>query len=378
MWNQITKLKRKPKNKTNKPSSRTFPAPFHPLNWIRYDSKPVERIAVWHLRNFGSIFESINLPYLIGTDEAGYGPNLGPLTMAGTLWETESTETDLYLALSDAVANHSTRSANAPKVFIADSKKVYSGSIEQLETNVLALVYALKGKIPTDWQDLIELLCPQHSPTHSDRQLWLTGQSKNLPLAGDPHKIKALGDSFQENCTRAGVKLLEIECHPIFPPLFNDQLEVLGNKATLLSTYTLKIVQRLMNHCDDDTEIGCDKHGGRSKYAGLVQEILADELVLVGDETREMSDYSFRQNDHDVFIRFQAKGESFLPAALASMVAKYIREVFMGIWNQYWREQLPEIKPTKGYPVDAKRFKSEIADLQSKLGLSDHLIWRNK
>ena len=50
----------------------------------------------------------------------------------------------------------------------------------------------------------------------------------------------------------------------------------------------------------------------------------------------------------------------------------------MAIWNQYWIKHLPEIKPTKGYPVDAKRFKSEIAELQSRLGLSDHLVWRNK
>ncbi len=334
--------------------------------------------AACNLSNFSSILESVKLPYLIGTDEAGYGPNLGPLTIAGTLWETESTEIDLYLALSDAVGNHASRSASNPKLFIADSKKVYSGSIDQLETNVLALVYALKGKIPANWQELTELICPQHTLAHSDRQRWLTGQDKLLPMAGDPHKIKLLGKLFQENCARAGVKLMEIECHPIFPPQFNNQLVALGNKATLLSTYTLKIVQRLMKHCDDDTEIGCDKHGGRSKYAGLVQDILAEQLVLVGNETREMSDYSFRQNDHDVFIRFQAKGESFLPTALASMVAKYLREVFMGIWNQYWSEQLPEIKPTKGYPVDAKRFKSEIAHLQSKLGLSDHLIWRNK
>jgi ribonuclease HII len=318
------------------------------------------------------------LPYLIGTDEAGYGPNLGPLTIAGTLWETESTETDLYHALSDAVANQSTRSAKSQKVFIADSKKVYSGSIEQLETNVLAVVYALSGKIPADWQELIELLCPQHSETHSQRQLWLDEQKKNLPLAADLDNVKILGDLFQQSCTRADVRLLGIECHPIFPPQFNEELILLGNKATLLSTYTLKIVHRLMTHCDDDTEIGCDKHGGRSKYAGLVQAILAEELVLVGNETREISDYSFRKDDHDVFIRFQAKGESFLPTALASMVAKYLREVFMAIWNQYWIKHLPEIKPTKGYPVDAKRFKSEIAELQSRLGLSDHLVWRNK
>ncbi len=26
--------------------------------------------------------------FVIGTDEAGYGPNLGPLVISATLWET--------------------------------------------------------------------------------------------------------------------------------------------------------------------------------------------------------------------------------------------------------------------------------------------------
>ena len=27
------------------------------------------------------------MPYLLGTDEAGYGPNLGPLVISASLWE---------------------------------------------------------------------------------------------------------------------------------------------------------------------------------------------------------------------------------------------------------------------------------------------------
>ncbi len=27
------------------------------------------------------------MPYLLGTDEAGYGPNLGPLVISASVWE---------------------------------------------------------------------------------------------------------------------------------------------------------------------------------------------------------------------------------------------------------------------------------------------------
>ena len=39
------------------------------------------------------------MAFLIGTDEAGYGPNLGPLTICGTLWSIDKDQTsgtDLY------------------------------------------------------------------------------------------------------------------------------------------------------------------------------------------------------------------------------------------------------------------------------------------
>lgn len=323
------------------------------------------------------------MPFLIGTDEAGYGPNLGPLTVTGTLWESPDTSTDLYSALEASIRQQS----KGDGIFVADSKKVYSsGSIKALETSVLSLVYALHQRLPTSWFDLVEMICSPDSVKQLPNQVWLSKKSLQesskdnfkFPLKADPDRIKELGQNFLVNCENAGVQLLALECVPVFPPQFNSQIEKLGNKATLLSSETLQIVSRLMTQTDDDLEIGCDKHGGRSKYGALIQQFLTDEFVMVGAESLEISDYSFRERDRDVVIRFQAKGESFLPTALASMVSKYLREIFMGLWNEFWKLKIPDIKPTKGYPVDAKRFKSEIAKVQAELGIADSLIWRNR
>ena len=318
------------------------------------------------------------MPFLIGTDEAGYGPNLGPLTMTGTLWKIDEPGTDLYHVLDSVVSNHGTKARSANKLFVADSKKVYSGSINNLESAVLAMLYAATDKVPTTWRQLVRLLCPSHSLTKLPDQVWLAGQKLSVPIKADAKEIRRRGTAFRLACENASVGLVKIQCVPVFPPQFNAQVDQLGNKATLLSTETLKIVRRLMDETDDDVEIGCDKHGGRSKYASLVQSILTNEMVMVGKESIHVSDYTFRENSRDVFIRFQAKGESFLPTALASMVAKYVREIFMMLWNEYWKLKIPDLKPTKGYPVDAKRFKSEIEATQLELGIKDHLIWRKK
>ena len=70
------------------------------------------------------------MPYLIGIDEAGYAPNLGPLVVGGTLWEVPEPDCDLYHLLRSSVS----RSGSARKVAIADSKLLHSpDSLQNLE-----------------------------------------------------------------------------------------------------------------------------------------------------------------------------------------------------------------------------------------------------
>ena len=56
---------------------------------------------------------------VIGTDEAGYGPNLGPLTVAASAWEVaaglDAAEHTLAAAVTDAV----------PDQLWGDSKTIY-------------------------------------------------------------------------------------------------------------------------------------------------------------------------------------------------------------------------------------------------------------
>ena len=77
-------------------------------------------------------------------------------------------------------------------------------------------------------------------------------------------------------------------------------------------------------------------------------------------------------------VVFQVNGERFMPTALASMTAKYLRELSMRAFNDFWRAHIPDLKPTAGYYRDAWRFKKEIATKQQELGIDDRLIWRSR
>ena len=67
-----------------------------------------------------------------------------------------------------------------------------------------------------------------------------------------------------------------------------------------------------------------------------------------------------------------------MPAALASMLSKYLRELSMLAFNAYWKQFLPDIKPTAGYPVDAQRFREDIAHVAKERKIRERMIWRSR
>ena len=73
---------------------------------------------------------------LIGMDEAGLGPNLGPFVVAATVWEVPGRAADFdFWTAFDTVLTQSS-SANDPRLHVADSKQVFQpqrglGSLER-------------------------------------------------------------------------------------------------------------------------------------------------------------------------------------------------------------------------------------------------------
>ena len=102
--------------------------------------------------------------------------------------------------------------------------------------------------------------------------------------------------------------------------------------------------------------------------------------LLVAEKGRD------RNGDVQIFpepttleIRFSAKGESSAPVALASITAKYVRELSMRLFNEFWRDAVsPDLQPTAGYPVDALRFRADVDDARLRFGVPDDVFWRKK
>ncbi|MEX0643524.1 MAG: hypothetical protein WD468_12530, partial [Pirellulales bacterium] len=122
----------------------------------------------------------------------------------------------------------------------------------------------------------------------------------------------------------------------------------------------------------------CDKHGGRNRYAALLQHFFPDQWIEPVLESRAESRYEWGSPESRTCVSFRMNGERFLPTALASMTAKYLRELSMRAFNEFWCARVPGLRPTAGYPLDARRFKRDIAAEQGALGIDDRILWRNK
>ncbi|MCA9179549.1 MAG: hypothetical protein KDB14_34070 [Planctomycetales bacterium] len=311
---------------------------------------------------------------VIGTDEAGYGPNLGPLLIAATAWRVPDPELDLFERLAAAVSD---TPKSAAAVTIADSKELYKpqGGLARLEQGLLPALRML-GELPRCWDDIWSSLAPR-SANHLNALPWHSQYMAAIPRSADADDIEHRASAFRETLRDADVQLLGIACRAVFPQEFNDLVDACGSKGELLSDATLQLVaEQLELAGDEPVLVQCDKHGGRNRYSPLLQRQFPEYLVEIVAEGRGQSIYRWGPASRRVEIRFTAKGERFLPAALASMACKYLRELAMEAFNDYWRQRISGLKPTAGYPVDAKRFRADIAATQQELKIDDRLLWR--
>jgi len=321
------------------------------------------------------------MAYLVGTDEAGYGPNLGPLVIAATVWQVPdgARDGDLYELLQDAVGCAPSRPADASRLVWADSKLLYrpGSGLAALEQGVLAALGAC-GLQAASREQLWDALVPTSRSQRSELP-WHDDHDVPLPVEAARGTVERQARRLQEACVRAGVQLRAVRCRAVFPAEFNAETRRQGSKGTALSRWTLQLVgQALHELVGEPVLVVCDKHGGRNHYAGLLQELLADDLVRVEIEERAESIYRWDSRQRPVEVRFRSGGERFLPAALASMTAKYLRELAMRAFNQFWCRHVPHLRPTAGYPVDARRFKREIEPAQRRLAVADDLLWRER
>lgn len=317
---------------------------------------------------------------LIGTDEAGYGPNLGPLLITATCWQGPAVlpADQLWDKFSDVLTQSPER--NDKRLHVADSKQVYSPSsgLARLERGALAFLKAMELSCETLQELGIALSGRQFADDYTEI-LKERVEDISLPLVADCDDVQRQSETLQQAFDREGVRPVGLRSCIMFAPEFNHRVAEVNSKGVVLSRETLRLVRESVDGASNGSSrpsglIVCDKHGGRNRYDDLISNAFDDGFVFRQEESRQRSVYQLG----DLQFCFRTKAEEVLPVALASMVSKYVRELVMHQFNRFWQHDLPDLKPTKGYPMDARRFWDDIADNAEQLGIAKEDLWRSR
>lgn len=326
---------------------------------------------------------------IVGIDEAGYGPILGPLVVTAVAFdvpvsvmkevEHPAQGPDLWQLLSRTVTRKA--SQRDPRLAVADSKKLkgVGGSplgLGLLERGTLAFLY--EGSTGTlTWRNLLARLCPE-VVEHLDAYPWYAGRDQNLPVDCASDVIALQHAAVSRDLRQTGLRLRGA-CSEILPVRqYNRMVQATRNKATVLFSLAARLIQRVADTAGArPLRIWCDRQGGRISYRRSLMNAFPDADLDVLDETPDLSGYRLTCQPAPWVIRWVAKGESHhLPIALASMISKYVRELFMIQLNRYWSERVGDLRATAGYYQDGQRFLDQIASELARLRIDRDLLVR--
>lgn len=304
-----------------------------------------------------------------GIDEAGYGPLMGPLCVACSVWVIEDEEKpheppNLWRALSNAVCK-SPRDRRG-RIAITDSKRLKGANdgprhpLTHLERGVhatLGTIHAGSEPASTDSHLFAQLMVPpldQHAP-------WYAG-AHTAPVANDAQRLALLRAMLSRACERSRARPTSLQCAAVDAREINTAASIGAAKSSVSWSLVMGHARAAkLAHWEVPLRIAIDRQGGRVRYREDLMREFDGARLSVLNESPEESIYALEGLGAPFTISFSVEAESkHLPVALASMTAKYTRELWMRRLNRWFAGRVDGLAPTAGYVEDGRRFLASV------------------
>ncbi len=314
---------------------------------------------------------------LAGIDEAGFGPTLGPLVVSAAVFRVpeQALNDCLWTTLRATCSDGSDRSKR--RLIIADSKKLHRGrgDIAALERAALVML-AVAGESPKTFKELMARLAPDMVASQSAYP-WYADDAMTLPTSRDVGDVSTRANAVRRDAVMHGVEFLGPRCAPLLEAEYNELVHRTRNKSTVLMGQALGLVDHIARSAPaENITVFVDRLGGRTHYREALQTSFPGWELFVLAESPDRSAYRMNDRNRYVRVEFRPGGESrHFATALASIYSKYLRELFMALFNSYWCAQVEGLAPTAGYYTDAQRWLRDAAATIERMGVPrDRLV----
>ncbi|MGB5348195.1 MAG: hypothetical protein WBN10_01255 [Polyangiales bacterium] len=297
---------------------------------------------------------------VMGVDENGLGPRLGPLVATSVVLETSR-------------YGRAALCKRGLGLGLTDSKETGGfGRMAFTESVALALVERGVGRLPTSADDFLDRVAPTSRPRlraccpdeATARQCWAVDPS--LPMfGGNVADGRRLLDQL---IGRSNLRIVEVRSRVACAGLLNAKLlDGINKLAVDLELFEDLIVSVCVRQ-DSPLLVLCGMIGGIRDYASRFGRFDSNRVEALANRDGQRR-YAV---DGVGELRFEVDADArHLPVALASIVGKYVREVCMHRIGEFYRNDLPGLALASGYhdPVTT-RFIETTEPSRRRLGIA--------
>jgi hypothetical protein len=285
---------------------------------------------------------------------------------------------------ADLAATVDRAGGDPDRLWVDDSKAILRGGKgrDRLVAACLATVHAVCDERPSSLSQLLGAL-GAGTPEDAELALWscATSTGSSGPRLETSTRLDRILESRPLEPRSASWRLAAVRSVVVAPARFNAGLKDADTKAEVHFAAFARLARTVWDRAADGvfTFVNADKHGGKHYYLPELCAAFPDAWIDRGSEGAELSRYTIRCQGRvvELTLRPRADQQDGL-VALASIVSKTVRELWMDVFNDYWRARVPGLRPTAGYPVDAQRFRTAIEAAALAAGHDPSLWWRLK